>query len=251
MRVLYQTADYDYPANSHILNALIGFETLGYDSIGFKFSELKAGLIDLQPDDLLLGGVEAVYLAFAQMGISKPAPVDYPPELAWALRRNIVQSTIKHVHSLTMVNDKLLDPVFIKPVEHKLFRGHVVSEYKDRILTSGYLLQAPETPIWVSEVREFVCEYRLFFHHGKCVSACHYYGDASRMRISRSFITHVEETYGDKLTAYCLDVGVDEFSDLHLVEVNDALAFGAYGLPPKLHAQMILDRWNQLKENPC
>ena len=48
--------------------------------------------------------------------------------------------------------------------------------------------------------------------------------------------------------AYCLDVGVLSTGETALIEVNDGFSIGKYDMPKDMYANVLITRWNELKE---
>jgi hypothetical protein len=133
--------------------------------------------------------------------------------------------------------------VFFKPVKEKLFTGFVWrSPDGDRMRVATF---GDDVEVWVSERVDFVSEYRCFVNGGKIVGCRHYNGDWSVVP-SRGVVEEAVEAYKSSPRAYSIDFGVTRGGTTLLVEVNDAYALGAYGLPSVLYANMIEARWGEL-----
>jgi hypothetical protein len=46
---------------------------------------------------------------------------------------------------------------------------------------------------------------------------------------------------------YCLDVGVLSTGETALIEVNDGFSVGKYGMSDDLYSELLITRWNELK----
>ncbi len=231
--------------NKNVYNAWYGFTKMGAIAESFVFSSLLAGEVAVDRDTAVVGGIHAVRAALAQLGAPQPPNLDYPPALQPYLGRQIRRGTIREAHSLC-VDDRFEPPVFIKPVTgHKEFTGHVLAVYRDRLRTAGWVIDEPETPVWISEVVEFVAEWRYFVLRRAIVGVGHYHGDplcAPDPAVVRAAV----DCYAECPAAYVIDFGVLHDGRTVLVEVNDGFSFGCYGLSPYDHARMLEARWREM-----
>ena len=136
-------------------------------------------------------------------------------------------------------------PVFIKPVQQKLFTGHTVSRFRDLIQTTAH---DSTTPIYVVEHVEFVSEWRFYIKEGKVDGVGHYNGDPLQFP-DPSVVENAARDFIDAPCTYGLDFGVCSDAHTRLVEVNDMFALGSYGLKPMHYSFLIEQRWDQLVAN--
>lgn len=231
--------------NKNVYNAWYGFTKMGVWADSFVFSDLVAGKLELSRDAAVIGGIGTVRTALAQLGAPEPANIDYPESLAEFLRRRVWRSTIREAHGLC-VADRFDPPVFIKPVTgHKEFTGHVLAVYRDLIRTAGWAHEEPDTAVWISEVVEFVAEWRYFVQRGEIVGVGHYFGDPLRAP-DPDVVRAAVAAYTDAPAAYVIDFGVLADGSTAMVEVNDGFSFGCYGLNPYAHAHMLTARWLEM-----
>jgi len=232
----------------NVFNAWFGFEKMGVETVPYTWPQLRDGEIELTRDALVVGGILPVRTAVERLGYKPPENVDYPVCLEPFLRRNIRRATMRNAHRLC-VDDKVVPPVFIKPVTgHKEFDGHVISCFRDTIKTAGWLQQAPDMEVWISDVVEFISECRYFVNRGQVVGVGHYRGDPLKLPDGH-VVRHAVKVYEDSEeapVAYTIDFGVLSNGETVLVEVNDGFAFGVYGLNAMKHARMLEDRWLEM-----
>lgn len=229
-----------------------GFQKLGVWTESFVWADLRDGNVELTRDTVVVGGILPVRTAVERLGCPPPLNVDYPDSLVPFLRRHVRRATIRDAHRLC-VDDKVVPPVFIKPVTgHKEFTGHVIACFRDTIKTSGFLLNAPDTAVWISAAVEFVSEFRGFVGRGSLVGLRHYAGDPLVFPDPAVVRAAVEayEASDEAPVSYTLDVGVLRTGETAVVEVNDGFAFGTYGLSPDIHARMLEDRWCEMVGRP-
>lgn len=236
LRKVYIRCREGYPDNPNMYAAYDGFRQLGVETAQFEGFGDIAGLSDLGPEVALSGYVGDVLAALAQLGKPRPPNIDYPEELRPWLGREVWRSTLGQVR-------RMVDPVFFKPVEEKLFTGFVWrSPDGDRMRVATF---GDDVEVWVSDRIDFVSEFRCFVNGGKIVGCRQYNGDWSRA-LDRQIVESAVKAYTSSPQAYSIDFGVTRGARTLLVEVNDAYALGAYGLPSVLYANMVEARWSEL-----
>ena len=134
---------------------------------------------------------------------------------------------------------------FIKPIEEekKTFNGHVVKAYRDLIYTAPM-----EGFKWVyaSEPVEFVTEYRFFVHREQGIVGMKHYAGKWELMVDYSVAEAAVKAYTDSPIAYSLDMGLTTDGRTLLVECNDSISLGCYGLAPYIYGKMITDRWEEI-----
>jgi hypothetical protein len=215
-----------------------GFEELGYEVVGFSYQELKAEELLLRPDRPLNGGIETMQECFRQMGVICPGALDYPDSLKNFLGRDIRFGTMRDIRNM----DSFKDPVFIKPVEHKLFNGALLQGKRaDNLINFVHI--ADDVKIQISEVVEFISEWRFYILDKKVVGVGHYGFGNPLIFPDGDIVQAIIDRYHDAPISYGLDVGITSDDRVLLVEINDSLSLGNYGCRPKPYARMIGARW--------
>lgn len=239
------------PINLPIASAMFGLQRLGIECEFFTWAQLKHGKLDhLKPTTIVLGGVEAVLLALQKLGKPVPPPLDYPQSLRSFLGRTVTQM------SLAAAMEEPL-PVFIKSVGHKVLDGVLyVSDAQRRNHLGQRAYETPKLRVWVSPKVDLQAEARVFVHKGKIIGIHPYENATGWSQLPPAFpkIMLAVEAYqksGEAPSAYTLDFGIaytgtEGRLEPLLVEVNDGFAFGPYGLPQRLHVDMLLSRWAEL-----
>src|SRR5690606_31921258 len=110
-----------------------------------------------------------VWQALEIMGLPRPVEIDYPPHLEWMLHRKVERAFLGDVRDSTR-------RCFVKPVQQKLFTG-LVWDPADPISRLKVAAYPHDTPCLVSEVLDFVSEWRCFVRDDQLVGAKHYTGD--------------------------------------------------------------------------
>lgn len=195
--------------------------------------------LDISKETIVNGWIRSVVNAFNIIKVPIPVEVSIPEELMNFAGRKIWTSTLEEIREFE-------PKVFIKPLDgHKLFNGHIrTGEMKDLIFTSMY---PDETKILVSEVVNFVSEYRGFVLENKLIGLKHYRGDFTKLVDSKIIESAIKE-YKNAPVAYSIDFGLTDDGRSLLVEVNDAFSLGCYGLDPVLYARIIEARWDEITE---
>lgn len=221
--------------NINVYSAWEGFWMLGCDVQSFTFKQIDH--LDLSKETIVCGWIRTVNKAFEIVGAKQPPEVSIPEELMSFAGRKVWTSTLEEIR-------KYEPRVFIKPLDgHKLFNGHVrTGEMKDLIYTAPY---PDETKIMVSEVVNFVSEYRGFVLDKKLIGLKHYRGDFTKI-VDNKPIESAIRAYDSAPVAYSIDFGLTDDNRNLLVEVNDAFSLGCYGLDPVWYARMIEARWDQI-----
>lgn len=217
-------------------SALLGFEDMGLGIVPFDPEELAG--ISREASDIVVGGVGIVRSALRALGREVPE-VCYPKELEPFLGRRVWRSTINTVS--TCVDDW---PVFVKPVQGKLFTGRLVTSAKDLI---GCGMCGEDAEVHCSDPVSLVAEWRCFVMRGQILDVRPYRGDW-RVSFDPSIIESSVSTYSSAPAGYGMDFGVTEDGYTLLVEVNDGYSLGSYGLEHHAYARLLSARWSELAD---
>lgn len=224
-----------YNVNAYIAND--GFISLGWETQ--KFYQLSEIIEDKNPENVLVGGIGNVRKRLLQIGITpSTADLDYPAELQRFLGRKVWASTLEEIF-----RNEANWNIFIKPREDtKRFVGKVVRKYGDFI---GLMQADKPTPIWCSEMVDFVTEWRCFIRYGEIFDVRQYKG-AWDTKLDLSVVQDAVNEFVSAPNAYGLDFGIDKNGEMKLVEVNDGHSLGTYGLNAVKYAKFLSARWTQL-----
>ena len=204
-----------HPWNEECEAALRGFQKLGIKCLLFSTNE---ELEKRDSEDIVVGGMLMMEHVLNENGLIIKV-LNYPDELE---RESL--------------------PVFVKPVKEKAAKGIVIRSWED---ASEYAHLSSEAEILCSEVVNFMSEWRCFVRYGKIVGIQRYFGD----RVAECDRTVVENAVKDfkSIPAGCsLDFGVTDDERTILIEVNDGLALGCYGLADEEYAKLLVARWAEL-----
>lgn len=245
-RALLQFAN-GAPITPCIAAAWEGLRFLGYDCEAFEIAQdPDTGRYAIPPvgGAIVVGGVQAVHAAFTQIGIARPEPIDYPEALRPWFGRHVRRALLPEAHMLLGPKQRDPRPWFVKPVRPKAFTGDVFDDGADLYNATAHLDE--DEPVWMSEVVEFVSEWRCFVTDGSLVGIKHYRGNPWVLPAKVDVVPMVRESMALGRAGLSVDVGVTKDGRTLLVECNDGYALGYYGLDSLAYAELLIARWRQL-----
>ena len=202
---------------------------------------MKAGEIEVTPSTLVVGGVGPVRHALGLLGAAPPT-FDFPATLQPYLGRAVRESTMREMRGHFSGAEPA--PLFVKPrTVQKAFTGYVMTAFRDLIPTAHH---PDDLALWVSEIVEFVSEWRYFVHRGEIVGVGHYQGDPFVHPDAATVRRAVVDYRPEAPAAYGIDFGVTADGRTLLVEVNNCYSLGHIGLRPVPYASMLGSRWLEL-----
>ena len=210
----------------------------------FTRKRLARRQLPIDRSTLVAGGVPVVLGALRQLGIEPAEDEDYPSCLGHILYRRIWTGTVGRLKESLFLDAG--PPVFAKPRgRRKRFTGRVFGSPADLIHLEG---ASAATSIYLSEVVDWVSEYRVYVVQGRVVGIHHYGGDPAILPDDEvvSKAVRTLEASGQATAGYGLDLGVLSGGETALVEWNDGFSLGSYGLDASLYAELILARWREL-----
>ena len=234
-----------FPSEDWSCSAYLGFRANGANIKLFEDIEE----VPLNRYTTLVASIENTHQWMEGMGWNIPESITMPPELCstWWTNRKITKMSLGEALAITDY------PYFVKSYELKKFIPGVVKHHKDKSWFNNELDR--KMPVLVSEVINFVSEYRVYVLEGKVIGCNWYTGD---MRYYPEFdvIENMVKQFSRAPKFYSLDVGIELSKDkrlqfTRLVECNDGYSLGNYGLSPRLYTRGLTTRWRQLLEqNP-
>ncbi|HGL1642336.1 TPA: ATP-grasp domain-containing protein [Streptococcus pneumoniae] len=190
-------------------NAQVGAYLQGEEVILYQsFSEIK----ELISEDIVVDYIMETRALLKMMGLNVPV-YDYPIELKEFYGRKIYAGILGEIVNIPDNWGK-----FIKPIDY---------------------------PIWISEVVEFIAEWRCFVLDGRVLDVRPYTGDY-HAQFDASVIDEAISCWKDAPIAYGLDIGVTRDGRTLVVEVNDGYALGNYGLSPLKSINFHRARWKEM-----
>jgi hypothetical protein len=235
MRAYFERYKAGHAANINFYTAYEGFLQMGF---AMQFIDTIPQIPVSDDECVVVGSVGFIQQALDYFGKDYPKMFDYPVELERYLGRKVWTSTINKIDS---------EPenwnVFVKPMGYtKKFTGRVVQGAGDLIGTAD---QFNDTPVWVSEIVEFIAEWRVFVRYGRIIGVRPYKGDW-RVQFDAGVIENAISVFESAPSGYALDFGVTKNGRTLLVEANDGYSLGSYGLYFIDYAKLLSARWSQL-----
>jgi hypothetical protein len=197
--------------------------------------------IDLVPrnrETMVVGWVEDTIKFFQDMNYNVPLDLTIPNVLHKEkfLKRNVIMvNTFDELKRIT--KPFFIKPQFVKAFDHGLILNtHDLLKYKDN---SNFI---------ISDIVDFVTEYRCYIIDKKIVGCYNYLGDF-RIYPNLNLVDDMINSFVNQPLGYSIDVGVLHNGETCLIEVNDGWSLGNYGLEPKLYTRLLTERWVQILKN--
>lgn len=242
------------PHNHNFADAMYGFLELGAEVVLFQHWDAIKDKIT--KDDILVDYIDQV-VRFLNMFSTYRDIDNYPEELKEYLHRKVWKDTINNFSSDP---NKFKKGYFIKPVKEKVFTGRIVSSIKD-LIGCGSCYDNYE--ILVSEPLDIIREWRAFVLYDKIIDVRPYKGTEVTNKTSENLnywdlgLSYILKDFikiKDRPVACSIDIATtkeigQDFNPYYattLIEVNDCIALGDYGLFNIDYAKMISARQSQV-----
>lgn len=157
---------------------------------------------------------------------------------------------IKRVSIDEAVAESKLNSIFIKPVpeNNKQFTGFVMDKGQlNAIYYINYILNGYDQVLMSPEVK-FVSEWRCFVLGKECLDAKHYYGDF-RLCPDYSVVDNAIKMWKSAPIAWSCDLGITDKGETFIVECNDVMSLGFYGLVSYKAGAILEERWQEIHRN--
>lgn len=178
--------------------------------------------------------------------LNLPHNNSYPACLFKYLKRSVtVGKTLAEVKYLIAKNG----PLFVKPVNTKVFTGFVTSDQND----FRFAVADDNELVYYSEPVEFLEEWRAYVTFNRCVAIRKTTGeiaasDPAAIKFAHKLVEVMNLNNPNNLSGYAIDFGRLSTGELALVEVNDGYSLGAYGYLGSKYFDLIQARWNQIRD---
>lgn len=237
--VVHILAPDDHVFSLNRVTARMGFLSMGADVRMFLPDDFDR--IDLQHDDIVVGGIGFAQRGMRRLGLRVPELESVPAALEAFAGRRIWRSTMRDLRSRVEGGDV----IFAKPRPDRLkaFNGQLFSSFKDLIPTAHV---EDDEPVDCAEPINLLSEHRCFVLRGDPIGLRHYKGDPLVLP-DPDAIRRSVASYPDAPMGCAIDYGVTEDGETVVVEVNDGYAVGAYGLAPAHYANLIAARWDEIR----
>lgn len=231
-----------FPFNTDGMCAVEGAEMLGHTVKTFtkETAAMMPASKFLNQDNVFVGSIDVMKRMFRYMNCV-PADLDFPHNVLerpnW-LKRNVSRTTVREAWENF---EKTHIPVHIKPIETKLFDAVILDNN-----ARAYLRTYMDNEAWVSDIIEMKSEWRAFVHNNRLVDFRPYKGNVC-LQAHPAFVNGNIMSFNNAPCAYVIDVALDKEGDDIVVEYGDFWSVGSYGLEPQLYAQMLIDRFNEIR----
>jgi hypothetical protein len=225
--------------------------------------EARASLANYTGEILPVGTVEFVRTVMGVRGLPEPEGMGYGPVKDF-LRREIREGVLYELKAAK-------EPIFVKPVATKAFSGFVYdprpgakhSEYQREQLEAIAKLKT-STRVWLSDVVEFVCEWRYYVDaSGRILARARYDADGAddapepTAEVVQNAINSTVAALEARGNAhpFAIDVGVLANGRTAIVELSDGWALGHYAhartpagnaWKPQDYIEFLLQRWRSI-----
>lgn len=215
------------------------------DQLNNYSEELKTGVP--------IGSVEFVRKAMEIAGIREPEINPYPNDEGKYLQRKVKKvDLIGHCFFPFYYG-------FVKPTKLKQFTGFVYDPKEDsdeyvneqkKLLYAAYM-DSDSYKIWISDVVNFIGEWRYYIQDEKIIGYARYDDDDENPEKLQEPDKSLIKEYISKLQIkhpYVLDFGVLSTGETALVEFNDFWALGLYenAITPKQYLECLIERWKSI-----
>ncbi|MCC6741097.1 MAG: ATP-grasp domain-containing protein [Planctomycetia bacterium] len=189
------------------------------------------------------GTIPVMTAALKQIGATPPQPNDYPASLQSFLARRIWTSTVGAVTARCHADGQ---SVFVKPKGNtKRFTGFVLGDPGDLWKFEN---TSKRQDVWCSEVVVWKSEWRIYVAGGVIVDRRRYTGDPEAEPDREVVDACIRALHDGKeeWAGYGLDVGILSGGRTAVVEMNDGIGLGSYGVEDDVYAELVLGRWYEI-----
>ncbi|RYG71252.1 DUF4343 domain-containing protein [bacterium] len=235
-RAYAETYPNGLPIDRNVQAAIDGFLALGYEITTFTRQDIEQDKFwRVAAQNPFVGSIKTITKHFENLE-KVPQRIDYPQPLNSHLHRTVEQMPLEEAL-------RLEEPVFIKPVETKLFDGAL---YDGSEIRRAYFADYGHCNVWVSElIKGIESEWRCYVHQGRFLHASCYAGDFQRSP-NWAVIETMIAAWENAPVSYTLDVAVTKNGTIPLIEANDFWAIGSYSLGSIEYAEMLRDRYFEI-----
>lgn len=224
----------NFPIDDWAVSAYMGFKEKQADIYFFE----NIDEVPVSKRVILVALIEDSNKYLQKLGLSPKMALNIPEELLKYTARKIEYMTMKEFREDTRV------PIFAKPNgKSKEFTAGVITKLDSKQYI--YRDVPDDAKVLVSEVVNFVSEYRGYVIHGVLKGIKHYLGDfrifPDTMVIDAAIADYVSAPAG-----YSIDFGITKDGRTLLIECNDGWSLGNYGLEDVTYSTLLAVRWLQL-----
>jgi len=237
---IYIEALNNFPVGDHGVSAYLGFKDRGTDIIFFEDIED----VPTSKWNIIVAGIETTNKYLERLGIGPKMSLNIPSCIEKYADRKIMRMTMGEFRN--QLDTPYSYPYFIKPNgKSKEFIGGVIKS--EEALALHFRNIPDECPILVSEVVDFITEYRCYVCEGELLGIYWYLGDFRVFPDVKVIDEAIAEyTKAGAPAGYSIDFGVTNDGRTLLVECNDGWSLGNYGLEPSKYCRLLGRRWHEM-----
>jgi hypothetical protein len=206
--------------------------------------------------DCAVGTADFVRAVMTLQKIQIPDEIGYPGDHdMYFYGRNMekfhnVEFAINHKRKVC----KHQPPFYIKPVKRKVFYSWLIQSYND--VQNFYKMNADydlKTECWVSDVLDIQSEWRVYILDKQIVGIGFYDGNPTALPFQYEIkINNLIEKWVNQPVAFCIDIAKakrvsSNCWDNYIIEINDFIHLGNYGLEDELYAKCCAARWKEIQ----
>lgn len=222
-----------FPIADWAVSAYMGFRDKQANIIFFEDIEE----VPVSPYNIVVAFIEDTNKYFAKLGIPPKRNINIPGELLPFAGRDYYYTKMEEFRQFPQF------PSFVKPVYAKQFVAGVI---KNQEALDIYLKDIPnEEEVMVSEVVNFVSEYRGYIIKGELKGIKHYIGDI-RIFPNMSIVDEAISAFKNAPAGYSMDFGITDKGETLIVECNDGWSLGNYGLNDTTYTSLLSARWLEI-----
>lgn len=227
----------NFPIADWAVSAYMGFREKQANIIFFEDIEE----VPKSKYNIVVAYIEDTNKYLERMGIEPKRALNIPVELEKYTGREIRYMTMREFKEDTKM------PIFVKPARRsKEFVAGVLTKQQSKEMFFGS--HPDDTPVLVSEVVDFVSEYRGYVIDGDLKGIKHYLGDI-RVFPDMKVVDSAIGDYKSQPVGYSIDFGITSDGRTLLIECNDGWSLGNYGLNDVTYSTLLAKRWIQLMSN--
>jgi hypothetical protein len=229
----------NFPAQEHGVSALMGFRARQADIILFEDIEE----VPVRKENIVVACIETTNKYFEKLGLTPKMALNIPHEIQKYADRNITRSNMGGLRHAVSIGAREF-PFFIKGNGRAKHFVPGVVKTKDNFNLFFNDVSDLE-PVLVSEVVDFVSEYRTYICKGEVLGIKHYLGDIWKFPNPQTILSAIGD-YKPAPEGYSMDFGITEDGRTLLVECNDGWSLGNYGLEDNKYCKLLSARWLEL-----
>jgi ATP-grasp domain-containing protein len=234
---VYINAINGWPVGDWGIWAYEGWKARGTDIIFFEdIMEVPAN-----PYNIVVADITTTNKQFERLGLAPKLALNVPEEIEKFCGRSILRTNMSLIRNNP---GTVAYPFFIKG--NGLAKVFVPGVVKDSDYLDMHFHDVEDNePILVSEVVNFVSEYRVYVMKGEILGVKHYIGDFFTYP-DGNVIKEAIKAYITAPAGYVMDFGVTTDGRTLLVECNDGWSIGNYGLSGGQYVSLLAARWVEM-----